>query len=123
MVPVALSRAPYGFARSGALRLFHPPTMPPALTLTGASYPVCLFGPKRQAQKSQPIDQTVEQISPPTKGNIMNGVTLTLRDDLTGVIRDYTFECHTPERLAHIVTTTTAELAVHHSTLTAINVA
>ncbi len=46
----------------------------------------------------------------------MNAVTL------TGCDQEYTFECHTPERLAHIVTATTAQLTDHNS-LTAINVA
>jgi hypothetical protein len=57
-----------------------------------------------------------------TKGNIMNGVTLTLTDELTGRNVDYTFECHSPERLAEIITATTAGLTNHNS-LTAINVA
>ncbi len=57
-----------------------------------------------------------------SKGNIMNAVTLTLRDELTGKYQEYTFECHTPERLAHIVTATTTGLTSQHS-LTAITVA
>ncbi len=52
----------------------------------------------------------------------MNAVTLTLRDELTGKYQEYTFECHTPERLADIVTATTTGLTSQHS-LTAINVA
>ncbi len=52
----------------------------------------------------------------------MNGVTLTLRDEQTGKYQDFAFECHTPDRLAHIVNLTTAQLPDHNS-LTAINVA
>ena len=38
----------------------------------------------------------------------MTGVTLTIHDQAKGIAptRDYTFECHSPERLAEILTGT-----------------
>ena len=51
----------------------------------------------------------------------MTGVSIVIRDELTGQVQSMTYECHTPQRLAQIVNATHGLLAPGQ-TITAIAV-
>ena len=56
------------------------------------------------------------------KDTPMNGVTLEISDTVAGITHTFSYECHTPQRLAQIVTAT-SELLTPGQSITAISVA